>query len=398
MAINRPPISGDSPQDSWMNQVTEAINKGLLAPSINPSEAGVVSVNGFSAATIYLYTRTTTASAPTAIAQDLTYDYANTSFNPSPPFGSANWQTSPPGTATGDYLWITNVNISANVEKEIIPAASWSTPQIFSVNGSSSIVLDVFQRASSAPSTPTGGSYNFSTKTLTAPSGWSSTFPSGSDPVYISTAIASISGTAGTDSSLTWSSPVKMVEDGTPATEVESGLVYYNQASTNNPGVPSASGYNFTTGAFTGLTSGWQTTPVTVNITSTTALFWSSRFRVLQAPGSGSPTVTFDAPIPSVNFGTNIQSDNYISGSSGWQIQRASGDAEFNNIDVRGGVVASSVIVGGSAIYSTLPTSNSGGTALSNAEGLYLNSVHNRIEVWDSGNLRVVLGGLDHLP
>ena len=59
MAIIRPPISGDSPQDSWMNQVTEAINKGLLAPSVNPSEAAVISVNSFSAATVYLYTRTT---------------------------------------------------------------------------------------------------------------------------------------------------------------------------------------------------------------------------------------------------------------------------------------------------------------------------------------------------
>jgi len=29
MSIIRPPVSGDSPQDSWANQVTEAINKGL---------------------------------------------------------------------------------------------------------------------------------------------------------------------------------------------------------------------------------------------------------------------------------------------------------------------------------------------------------------------------------
>ncbi len=338
MSIIRPPISGDSPQDSWANQVTEAINKGLLAPSVNPSEAAVISVDSFSAATVYLYTRTTTAVAPAAIAQDLTYDYSQAGFTTSPPFGSANWETSPPGTANGDYLWITTVNISANVGQEIIPAASWSTPEIFAVNGSSSIVIEAYLRAASAPSTPTGGSYDFATKTLTPPAGgWSQTFPSGSDPVYIVTTIATISGTTGTDSNLTWSAPVKMVEDGTPATEVESGLVYYTQASASNPGTPTATSYNFTTGAFTGLTSGWQTSPVTVNITSTTALFWSSRFRVIEPP-TGSPTVTFDTPIASVNFGTNIQSDNYIAGSSGWQIQRASGDAEFNDIDIRGDI------------------------------------------------------------
>jgi len=342
MAIIRPPISGDSPQDSWMNQVTEAINKGLLAPSVNPSEAAVISVNSFSAATVYLYTRTTTTVAPAAIAQDLTYDYSQASFTTSPPFGSANWETSPPGTANGDYLWITTVNISANVGQEIIPAASWSTPEIFAVNGSSSIVIEAYLRAASAPSTPTGGSYDFATKTLTPPAGgWSQTFPSGSDPVYIVTTIATISGTTGTDTNLTWSAPVKMVEDGTPATEVESGLVYYTQASASNPGTPTATSYNFTTGAFTGLTSGWQTSPVTVNITSTTALFWSSRFRVIEPP-TGSLTVTFDTPIASVNFGTNIQSDNYIAGSSGWQIQRASGDAEFNNVDIRGNIEATS--------------------------------------------------------
>lgn len=343
MSIIRPPITGDSPQDSWANQVTEAINKGLLGPSINPSETTVVSVGGFSAATIYLYTRTTTATSPALLTQDLTYDYSEATFTTSPPFGSANWETSPPSIVNGDYLWVILVNISANVGQEIIPPSSWSSPQIFSVNGSSSIVVEAYLRSASLPSTPTGGSYNFSNKVLTPPSGgWSQTFPSGSDPVYVITATASVVGTEGIDSSLTWSTPVKLVENGDPgtdATEIESGLVYYNQASTNNPGTPSATDYNFINGAFTGLTSGWQTTPVTVNITTTSALFWSSKYRITLASTDGTPTITFDTPIPSVNFGTNIQSDNYITGSSGWQIQRASGDAEFNNVFIRGGII-----------------------------------------------------------
>ncbi len=378
MSIIRPPVSGDSPQDSWANQVTEAINKGLLAPSINPNAATSVNVDGFSAATIYLYVRTTSASAPAALNVDLTYNYSTASFDESAPYGSANWQTSPPSVVNGDYLWVITVNISDTTPKEIISSSSWSTPQVFSVNGSSSIVLEVFLRASGSPSTPTGGSYNFSTKTLTAPSGWSATFPSGTDPVYISTTIASVSGTSGTDSSLTWTSPVKMVEDGTPATEVESGLVFYNQASTNNPGTPSASGYNFSTGAFTGLTANWQTTPVTVNITTTTALFWSSRFRVIQAADAGSPTVTFDTPIASVNFGTNIQSDNYISGSSGWQIQRASGNAEFNNVTTRGSLTSTNFNGAFNSLNVTISNYTSGTGALSaNNWGLKLGFANN---------------------
>ena len=377
MAIIRPPVSGDSPQDSWANQVTEAINKGLLGPSVNAVASGVVGVDGFSAATIYLYTRTTTASPPTAVDVDITFDYKNVSYSPSPPFGTANWEITPPGTANGDYLWVTVVNVSANTQKEIIPFASWSTPQIFSVNGSSSFVCEAYIRLSTVPGTPSGGSYDFSTTTLTPPTGspasevWSSSLPAGSDPVYICTAIAVISGTAGVDNSLTWSQPVKMVEDGVSGPDLESGLVYYTSASASNPGSPSATDYNFTTGAFVGLTSGWQTQPVVVNITSTTALFWSARYRITKGPNDATATVTFNAPVASVNFGTNIQSDNYVSGSAGWQIQRASGDAEFNNITARGNLESGSFDGTLNSLSNTISTySTATGTFSANVWGL----------------------------
>ena len=495
MSVIRPPISKDQAVDSWANQVTEAINKGLFAPSVNPADGVALIAAGINnSATLFLYARTNTANTPTAVDEVITYNYKTASFDGDGTYGSANWTASPPNIANGNYLWLSVVNISASVGKEIIQTSSWSTPQIFSVNGSSSFALEAFLRSSSVPSTPTGGSYSFATKVLTPPSGgWTQAFPSGSDPVYIVTAIASVVGTEGVDSDLTWSAPVKLVENGstgastniifqrsatqpttpnpssgipfswyddasnatgtsllwassgfksvdsltftwstpfriegesvaevavyrlnsnagltngtynfvtntlTPptgwsisapslandgdivyrasgvasgsaketaatvtfgtavifsrqingvnGTEVESGLVYYNQASTNNPGTPSATDYDFNNGGvFTGLTSGWQTTPVTVNITSTSALFWSSRFRVTLTSTDGTPTITFDTPIPSVNFGVNIQSDNYVSGSSGWQIQRDSGNAEFNTINIRGGFIAPEVI------------------------------------------------------
>lgn len=346
MAIIRPPISKDQATDSWANQVTEAINKGLFAPSVNPADGtALIVAGGNTSATLYLYTRTTVASTPTPVDEVITYNYKTASFEGDGTYGSANWNPSPPNVINGDYLWTCVVNVSGNTEKEVIQASSWSTPQILSVNGSSSIILDVYLRSASLPSTPTGGSYNFSNRTLTVPSGgWSQNFPSGSNPVYVSTTQATVVGTTGTDSNLTWSSPIKLVEDGISATEIESGVVYYNQPSANSPGTPSATGYNFTNGAFTGLTSGWQTTPVTVNVTTTTALFWSSRFRITEASASGTPIITFDPPVPSVNFGINIQSDNYVTGSSGWQIQRDSGNAEFNTITIRGGLIVPSVV------------------------------------------------------
>jgi hypothetical protein len=72
----------------------------------------------------------------------------------------------------------------------------------------------VFRRDSSTPSTPSGGSYNFGTNTLTPPTGWSTSVPSGSLPLYTSTSLASIQGVTGIDSSLSWTTPVILAKDG----------------------------------------------------------------------------------------------------------------------------------------------------------------------------------------
>lgn len=289
MSIIRPPVSGDSPQDSWANQVTEAINKGLLAPSINAAApAANVSLNGISAATIYLYTRTDTPNAPAAVNIDITYDYKNITYSPSAPFGTANWQLSPPGTANGNYLWVTVVNISANTEKEIIPFASWSTPEILAVNGDSSFVCEAFIRLATAPGQPSGGSYNFDTTTLTTPIGspasevWSAAIPGGTDPVYICTAIAVITGSTGTASSLDWSQPVKMVENGTNGTNGLTGastdIIF--QRSATQPATPSASA---------GTPSGWYSS---ASSAAGTDLLWAAS----GAKAVGSSTFTWSAP------------------------------------------------------------------------------------------------------
>jgi len=289
MSIIRPPVSGDSPQDSWANQVTEAINKGLLAPSINAAApAANVSLNGLSAATIYLYTRTNTANAPAAVDVDITYDYKNITYSPSAPFGTANWELSPPGTANGNYLWITLVNISANTEKEIIPFASWSTPTIFTVNGDSSFVCEAFIRSATTPGQPSGGSYNFNTTTLTPPTGspasevWSSAIPGGTDPVYICTAIAVITGSTGSDNNLAWSQPIKMVENGAVGanglTGASTDIIF--QRSATQPTTPSASA---------GTPSGWYSS---ASSAVGTDLLWAAS----GTKAVGSSTFTWSAP------------------------------------------------------------------------------------------------------
>ncbi|WP_380873589.1 hypothetical protein ACFB49_42470 [Sphingomonas sp. DBB INV C78] len=77
---------------------------------------------------------------------------------------------------------------------------TWQTPKrVEGQDGLSVAELTIYRRGTSAPATPTGGSYNFGTKVLTPPSGWSNAIPAGNDPCYASSGFASIQGTTGTD-------------------------------------------------------------------------------------------------------------------------------------------------------------------------------------------------------
>lgn len=137
--------------------------------------------------------------------------------------------TASAGVPTGWYSDVASVPASANPLWSCVGTKAsgatnytWQTPiKIEGSDGSSgsnglSIAeLTVFRRSASEPATPTGGTYNFSTKTLTPPSGWSVAIPAGSDPVYASRSVVS-----STDPSATsvapgaWSAPVVSFQNG----------------------------------------------------------------------------------------------------------------------------------------------------------------------------------------
>jgi hypothetical protein len=108
-------------------------------------------------------------------------------------------------------------------------------------SGLSIAELAIYKRSAVAPptlATPTGGSYAFDTAMLTAPSGWSSEVPSGYEPVYASRAVAAITGTTGTDSTLTWSTPVRAFEDGASIDIVFKRNATQPATPANSSGVP----------------------------------------------------------------------------------------------------------------------------------------------------------------
>lgn len=126
--------------------------------------------------------------------------------------------------------------------------------------------------------------------------------------------------------------------DGADGPRNATGIVYFTTAQASAPATPSATSFNFTTGAFTGLTANWQTVPVEVVITDTTKKYWSSRYHISEATFGGAQTLTFQPPAGTINFGADIQSDSFddTPGSeTGWQIQRASGNAKFfGNVEI----------------------------------------------------------------
>ncbi len=236
-------------------------------------------------------------------------------------------------------------------------------------DGSSVKSVTAYQRAASAPSTPTGGSYDFGANTLTPPAGWSADAP-GTDgnPLWASTATAAVAGSTGTDSSLTWSAPIKLVEDGadgadgadgTNGTDGDkgdtqvTGRVYYQTLQGTAPDAPTATGYDSGTGQLTELTAGWSQQQPAVEVTDTTVQEWSAPFTVTIDGVTSGVTVSFGSVTGAIQINSDIQSDNFVAGTSGWQIKRDTGEAEFGATSIRGKLTAAQVDIDGVTLTST---------------------------------------------
>lgn len=95
------------------------------------------------------------------------YNFSNNTLTP--PTG---WTEDSSKFEDGDIVWL---SIGSLIEGDV--TINWSkplriTPGVGSANITTAFVAIVYKESSTKPSTPTGGSYNFDTKALTAPSGW----------------------------------------------------------------------------------------------------------------------------------------------------------------------------------------------------------------------------------
>ena len=354
--------------------------------SATTNAAAISGTDGKSTFTAPIFRRaTTTPSTPTGG----TFNFGTNVLTP-----PSGWYISiPSGT---DPIYEATFQFSISGDTGTVTAGTWSTPVVIAENGTdgtdglSTFTFAVHKRASSAPSAPSGGSYNFTTNTITAPSGWSEAIPSGTDPVYISTTKAQISGATGTDSSLSWTAPVLFVQNGEDGQSITgaagprnaAGYVYYLLSSANAPSSPSATSYNFGTGAFGGLTANWSRTPPTN--TGGDAKYWATSYYVTEATLGGTQTLTFGTPFASFQFDglvtfTNLNSE--LADASSTEITTINGGLlKTGTIDV------SQVNIAG--------TASAGISIKSAASGSRMEIESDVIKIYEGSTLRVQLGDL----
>lgn len=161
-------------------------------------------------------------------------------------------QPSTPGqsasTPTGWYDTVSSVPASSSllwssVGYKVVGGTvfTWNTPvQVQAENGlpgTSVAEISIFLRSTSTPSTPSGGVFDFSVPGLsTIPNGWSDSIPSGTDPIWQSKTVAASSTINGTDTTLNWTTPVKIAQNGDIGQTGQSNYrAYAKNSSTSSP-------------------------------------------------------------------------------------------------------------------------------------------------------------------
>lgn len=236
------------------------------------AQNGTPGSNGLNNAIVYLYQRA--ASSPTAPSGTFTYTFATGVLSGGTP---GSWTQAIPAV-NGNPLWVIAATASSNTATDTIAASEFSSPTTLAqdgapgspgANGLNSASVFIYKRATSTPAVPsTTLTYTFSTGLLSGTlDGWTQAVPSGTDPVYVSTATAASTSSTDTIPTSEWASPNVLAQNGTPGTNgLNNAMVYLYQRAASTPSAPLGTfTYTFSTGVLSGGTPGsWtQTIPAT---------------------------------------------------------------------------------------------------------------------------------------
>lgn len=352
------------------------------------------SIDGVNTAPVYAYKRSsstlTSSDKPTTTR---TWTFADASFNDND-LGDSWTGGIPSGT---DDLYICAAVASSTGATDAVVAADWSAPQVLGTNGTdgtdgyNTAVVYGYKRSTSAvtgkPSTTR--TWTFSTGTFDNDDlgdGFTGTIPSGTDELYVCTAVAaSNSSTDSVTGTTDWSAAQLLAgkgADGNDGPRNADGYLYYSISQASAPDSPSATSYNFVTGSFGGLTANWSTTPPTN--TGGDAKYWATYWHVTEATFGGTQTRTFNTPFNSVQFDGLVTFTN---------LDDELGDASSTKITtINGGLLKTGTL--DVALVNISGTTQSNFNLQSAASGSRMVLTNDTIEIYDGPTLRVKLGNL----
>jgi hypothetical protein len=304
----------------------------LMTASYVKVRKGDTGITGTNTATIALYAKNTSSSAPpAAFSGTFTYTFSTSVLSG----GTLNgWSTAAPNLSNGEYLWVRYAVAASNTATDSISAGEFSGAVVSSVggvNGTNTATIELFAKNTSASTPPAAFSgtftYTFSTSALTGGTlnGWSRTAPAITNGEYLwarYAVAASNTATDAVDASEFSAAVVRSIggtngTNGVNAVKSTSGYIYYAFAG-GDPGTPSASSFDFSTGLFTSLSSGWGTA---VNMTGNGS-YWAARYVVTESVfGSNTGTPSFSAAFNHQNFEGLVTFTDQSSALSGYATQ-----------------------------------------------------------------------------
>lgn len=191
--------------------------------TISKAKQGQDGTTGSNAATVLLFQRTASASAPSLPSANVTYTFATGVAT-----GMNNGWTQTMPASGGAYRWMTTASALGTGTTDVIPSSEWAAASNVSQDGTdglNSALVYIYQRSASAPTLPSATTtYTFATGNLTGlNNGWARTIPAGTNPIYVSVATAVSANATDTIAAGEWATAVVLAQNGSNGTNGTDG-------------------------------------------------------------------------------------------------------------------------------------------------------------------------------
>ena len=264
---------------------------------------------GISSAVVYVYKRSASEPAADDKPGAITYSFATNQITTAEADMNGWKKQVYAGT---DPLWVRAATAASNTATDTIANTEWSSAIKYVENGLNTASVFLYARndsTSSAPTKATTGTatYTFSDGSITdQPTGWTRTIPdiSGGTTIWVIQATAAGTGSTDTIDNTEWSTPVILNQQGPQGPRSAYGYVYYSVAQGTAPSKPTATNYDFDSGAFTELTTNWSTSINVGAVAENNAnqKYWAAKFTVSEDKYGGTKTITFANPSVHLNL------------------------------------------------------------------------------------------------